>query len=189
MPTRFESYRMRDGVTPLSEDFFNPVLADIDARIARMEEQRTDLQGVIDELSRFGLARIDTLVGPSMAAVSNMLAELTQLRDELVAAVGDVGNLITQAQLDAAITAEQAARQEAIELATARPTAATYTYEAGRVVSMSETLPTGDRTTTYTYDGAGRLTQAVQTHAGTTRTTTYTYGSDGALISITVTET
>lgn len=110
MPTRFEAYRMRDGVTPLAQDYFNPVLADIDARIAELESRRADLQGVIDDLTRFGLQRIDTLVGPSMAAVNAMLEELTARRDELLAAIGNVGNLATQAQLDAAIAAEQSAR-------------------------------------------------------------------------------
>ncbi|TSE33011.1 hypothetical protein LCC91_07675 [Tepidimonas taiwanensis] len=103
MPTRFEAYRMRDGVTLLAEDYFNPVLADIDARIAELEGRRADLQGVIDDLTRFGLARIDTLIGPAMSAVNAMLDELTQRRDELLSAIGNVGNLATQAQLDAAI--------------------------------------------------------------------------------------
>lgn len=114
MPTRFESYRMRDGVTPLAEDYFNPVLADLDARIAQLEERRADMQAVIDDLTRFGLARIDTLIGPAMSAVNAMLDELTQRRDELLSAIGNVGNLATQAQLDAAIATEQAARQAAI---------------------------------------------------------------------------
>lgn len=200
MPTRFEAYRMRDGVTPLAEDYFNPVLADIDARIAELESRRADLQGVIDDLTRFGLQRIDTLLGPSMAAVNAMLDELSARRDELLVAIGNVGNLATQEQLGAAIAAEQAARQAAITAeqaaraaaiaqATARPSGVTYTYAPnGSVSGMSETLPTGTRTTTYTYDAQGRVTQAAQTLGSSTRTTTYTYDGNGNLTGYTVTE-
>ena len=114
MPTRFPAYRMQDGVTPLSADYFNPVLADLDARIAELEAKRADLQGVIDEMTRFGLARIDALIGPAMQTVSDMIADLTARRDALVAALDGVGEVATQAQVQAAIAAEQVARQEAI---------------------------------------------------------------------------
>jgi len=115
MPTRFEAYRMRDGVTPLAEDYFNPLLADIDARIAQIEDRRADLQRVIDDLTVFGLQRIDTLVGPAMASLNQALADALAQRDALIAAVGNVADLATQAQLASAISAEQAARQAAIQ--------------------------------------------------------------------------
>lgn len=115
MPTRFEAYRMRDGVTPLAEDYFNPLLADIDARIAQLEDKRADLQRVIDDLTAFGLQRIDTLVAPAMASLNQALADALAQRDALIAAVGNVANLATQAQLASAIAAEQTARQSAIE--------------------------------------------------------------------------
>lgn len=186
MPTRFDAYRMRDGVTPLAEDYFNPLLADIDARIAQIEDQRADLQRAIDDLTAFGLQRIDTLIGPAMQVLNNALADAITQRDALVA---DVGNLATQTQLTAAIQSEQTARQQAIADATAQPSAATYTYDAvGRVSSISETLPSGTRTTTYTYDSKGRVTQAVQTLNGVTRTTAYTYDANGVLTGFTVTE-
>lgn len=193
MPTRFEAYRMRDGVTPLAEGYFNPLLADIDARIAQLEDQRADLQRVIDDLTSFGLQRIDTLVGPAMAALNQALSDALAQRDALIAALGNVGNLATQSQLSAAVQAEAAertaalaaeagAREQAIAQATARPTAATYTYDsAGRISGVSETLPSGTRTTTYTYDSAGRVTQSVATEGSTIRTTTYSYDANGAL--------
>lgn len=199
MPTRFEAYRMRDGVTPLAEDYFNPLLADIDARIAQLEDKRADLQRVIDDLTAFGLQRIDTFVAPAMAALNAALSDALAQRDALVAAVGDVGNLATQAQLTAAVqaeatarasalAAEAAARDAAIAQATARPTGAAYTYDsAGRIASVGETLPSGTRTTTYSYDAAGRVTQAVLTQGSTTRTTTYSYDSTGTLTGWTVT--
>ena len=189
MPTRFEVYRMRDGVTPLAEDYFNPLLADIDARIARIEDQRADLQRVIDELSAFGLQRIDTLVGPAMQQFNTALADAIAQRDALIAAVGNVATLATQAQLAAAVQAEADARQAAVAKLAERPSAATYTYDTnGRVTSASETLPSGTRTTTLSYDAQGLVSTAAVTHGGTTRTTTYSYDSAGRLTGLTVTE-
>lgn len=206
MPTRFEKYRMRDGVTPLSEDFFNPVFADIDTRIADLEERRADLQGVVDELTQFGLARIDTLVGPAMAEVTAMLELLRQRREELEAAIGNVGDLATGTQLGAAIEAEaaarnaviaaavaaeadaraaailaeEAARNTAIALAIAKPSASTVTYDgAGRVSNITETLPQGERATVLTYGVNNRVATVAQTLAGKTRTTTYAYDASG----------
>ncbi|BEP96262.1 hypothetical protein GmRootA79_46460 [Acidovorax sp. A79] len=206
MPKRFEAYRMRDGVTPLSEDFFNGVFGDIDARIAELEARRADLQGVVDELTQFGLARIDTLVGPAMAEVAAMLQQLRDRRDELEAAIGNVGDLATGTQLGAAIAAEATARNEAIALAvqaeataraaalvaeaaaragaialaTAKPSAATVTYDAsGRVSNIAETLPQGERTTVLTYGAANRVATVAETLDGKTRTTTYGYDAAG----------
>ncbi|RPE72539.1 YD repeat-containing protein [Tibeticola sediminis] len=189
MATRYPAYRMQDGLTPLSADYFNFVFADIDTRIAELEARRADLQGVIDDLTRFGLQRIDALIGPSMQAVDDMIADLGARRDALVAALAGVGEVVTQTQLQAAITAEQVARDEAIATATARPYTVTYSHDGElRVSGMSETLPSGTRTTTYSYDGAGRLTQAASVLGGRTRTTSYHYDSTGALASYTVME-
>lgn len=94
---------MRDGETPLSQDFFNKVFADIDTRIAELEARRADWNEVLANLTTFGLQRIDVLVGPAMAEVNAMLAELRTKRDQLVAAIGDIGNLVTQQELTAAL--------------------------------------------------------------------------------------
>ena len=104
MATRFDAYRMQDGKTPLSADFFNPVFQDIDLRISDLEQRRTDLQSVIDELSKFGLQRIDALTSRAMEDMTTILAELREVRQELMDGT----------QLAAAIGAEQAARTEAI---------------------------------------------------------------------------
>lgn len=104
MAKRFDAYRMQDGKTPLSADYFNPVFQDIDLRISDLEQRRTDLQSVMDELSKFGLQRIDALTSRAMADMTAILAELREVRDELTAGT----------QLAAAITAEAAARNEAI---------------------------------------------------------------------------
>lgn len=179
MPTRFEAYRMRDGVTPLAEDYFNPLLSDIDARIAAIEDGRADLHSAVEELTRFGLARIDTLIGPSIDHVNALLADLGAQRDALVAAIGNVGDLVTQAQLGAALAQ-----------ATAPASAIAITLDAsGRIATLTETLPGGARSTTLNYDTAGRLASAVSVQGDLTRTETYTYDAQGRLGGITATET
>lgn len=102
MPTRFEAYRMRDGVTPLAEDYFNPILSDIDARIAALEDRRADLDGTISSLQGFGLERIDAVMQAPLAQLNAAIADAMALRDALQAAVGNVFDLATKTQLQAA---------------------------------------------------------------------------------------
>ncbi len=177
---------MRDGQTPLSEDFFNGVFGDIDTRIADLEERRADMQGVVDELTRFGLARIDTLVGPSMAEVNTMLVQLRQRRDELEAAIGNVGDLATQTQMDSAIgdamDAEAQARNEAITVAVqaeATARAAEVTAEAAARAAAIALATARPSASTVTYDGNGRVSGITQTLPQGERATVLTYTAAG----------
>jgi YD repeat-containing protein len=180
---------MRDGVTPLAADYFNPMLADIDARIAALEDKRADLQGVIDDLTAFGLSRIDTLIGPAMETLNAALADALAQRDALAETVAAIGDLATSAQLADAVAAEAAARQQAIAQATAQPSSAEYAYDAnGRVATIHESLPGGVRTTTIQYDAHGRVSSIVAEYGGVTRATSYTYDNSGAVIGFDVTE-
>lgn len=186
MPTRFEKYRMRDGVTPLSEDFFNPVFGDIDARIAELEERRADLQAVVDELTQFGLQRIDTLVGPAMAEVTAMLEQLRQRRDQLEAAIGNVADLATRSQMEQdigdAIDAEAEARNAVITMAVeAEATArdADITAEAtarATAIALATARPSASNVT---YDGAGRVSGIAETLPQGERATVLTYTAAG----------
>ena len=211
MPARFDAYRMTDGKTPLSAAYFNPVFQDIDLRISDLEQRRTDLQSVMDELSKFGLQRIDALTSRAMADMTEILADLREVREELT----------NGTQLAAAITAEAAARNEAISGAVqaealaravaltseadaraqaieqavaqeaaarnddvakvaARPSAATIAYDAsGRVLSTTETLPTGQRVTALTYGSNDRVESTATTFEGVTKTTAFTYDAEG----------
>ena len=208
MPKRFEAYRMRDGETPLSQDYFNPIFGDIDARIAELEERRADMQGVVDELTKFGLARIDTLVVPVMDEVDAMLQQMRGRRDELEEAIEKVGELATVTQLNEAmdaqavdrdkaikdavgaeasaradaLMAEGEARNAAIAMATAKAGAATYTYNAdGRVSEIVETVLEGERATTLVYDASGRVATTAETIAGRTRNINYAYDGTGRM--------
>jgi len=186
MPKRFEAYRMRDGVTPLSQDYFNPIFGDIDARIAELEERRADLQAVVDELTQFGLQRIDTLVGPAMAEVTAMLELLRERRDQLEAAIGNVADLATRTQMEQtigdAIEAESQARNEAINLAVqleATTRAAAITAEAAAraaAIALATARPSGS---TVTYDGNGRVSGITETLPQGERATVLTYTAAG----------
>lgn len=222
MATRFDAYRMQDGKTPLSADYFNPVFQDIDLRISDLEQRRTDLQSVMDELSKFGLQRIDALTSNAMADMTAILADLREVREELTngtqlaaainaeaaarneAIAGAVqaealaratalaseadarAQAIEQAVAqeaaarETAIEEEANARNEAVAKVAAKPSAATIAYDAsGRVLSTTETLPTGQRVTALTYGVGDRVESTATTFQGVTKTTAFTYDGQG----------
>ena len=191
---------MRDGQTPLSEDFFNGVFGDIDNRIAELEARRADLQGVVDELTKFGLARIDALVGPSMAEVNAMLAQLRQRRDELEAAIGNVADLATKGDVATAKAervgsvnglAGQAITLEPkhLQLGPANgPSQLTLSRDAnGRLESVESTVNGKNCTQTLTYNEDGSIATVTAVHDGRRRVQTMTYES-GELKSIAAVE-
>lgn len=198
MPTRFESYRMRDGVTPLSEDFFNAVFGDIDTRIAELEQRRADWQEVVDELTAFGLQRIDSLVGPSMAEVNAMIEQLRQRRDELEAAIGHVGDLATKTDLQgarmaliAAIEAEQQARANAVQ-ALAAAKVETVNGQGGVNVTLQPAHlrlgpANGPAGVVITYDGAGRAATLTANVDGQPAAQAITYDAQDRVSAITTT--
>lgn len=205
MPTRFESYRMRDGVTPLAQDYFNAIFADIDTRIAELERQRAELQGVVDELTKYGLQRIDVLVGPSMAAVNAMIDQVRQRRDELEAAIGHVGDLATKGDVATAKAEALAARIGSVNGLTGTaitlqpkhlrlgpangPSAVTLTRDgSGRLTGVVSTVDGKPCTQVLTYDGAGNLTNVTTEYDGWRRVETMAYDGDGALQSVTAAE-
>lgn len=100
MATRLERYRMKDGVTPLSEDYFNPVFADLDARLDVLEQRRADFDQAVRDLTAFGLQRIDVLIGPSFDELAARMAGLD---------VHMAGLEARRAALDDAVAAAKAA--------------------------------------------------------------------------------
>lgn len=214
MPTRMEAYRMRDGVTPLSEDFFNGVFGDIDTRIAELETKRADLQSVVDELTRFGLQRIDVLVGPSMSEVNAMLVQLRQRRDELEAAIGNVDDLATKTDLADALADVESDINAVALLADGKvgtvngqsgknitlkpahlalgpangPSSVVLTRDGqGRIATVTRAVGGTNAVQVLSYDEQGRVGTVTTTYEGRTRTETMVYDANG-LLSITATE-
>lgn len=104
MPVRFEQYRARDGITPLSERYFNPIFQDIDTRIADLEDKKASYDEAVKTLTDFGLLRINEVLAPSMTALESAIANVEARRLELDAAITQVtqtlGEIVTRAYLD-----------------------------------------------------------------------------------------
>lgn len=64
MAKRLEHYRFADSVTKLSAETFNSVLADIDARIDGLEQQRDEYENLLKQLLALGLSRINEVIVP-----------------------------------------------------------------------------------------------------------------------------
>lgn len=91
MSTRLTQYRMQDGRTPLGQDYFNPIWADLDRRLDILERLRVEWLAAVSELQAQGLARID-------AALMPLLAQLQADAAAVIAALESLGEMATAAQ-------------------------------------------------------------------------------------------
>lgn len=67
--------RMRDRVTRLGEEYFNKIWDLIDRRLHELESVNASWTDAVNELNAHGLARLEQVLGPSFARLSN-IAEL-----------------------------------------------------------------------------------------------------------------
>lgn len=109
MPSRFESYRMVDGKTPLAGSYFNPILQELDMRLVGLEELRASWLEAVAQVQELGLARINELVGQPMQTVNDAISEIEQRIAALPQVVSQ--EQVTQ-QLQQAMHAEAAAREQ-----------------------------------------------------------------------------
>ncbi len=70
-----DKYRIKDGVTRLGSEFFNPVFADVDQRLRRQEAIERDWLAATRDLITVGLERINDVLAPAYERVQS-LAEL-----------------------------------------------------------------------------------------------------------------
>ena len=108
MGSRFEKYRMKDGVTPLAASYFNPVLQDVDTRITDLEAGRQDYDTAIAEVRDHGLARITDALDPRLAEADATLQAL----DAGIAALPTVAS---EGYVDAGVAAGAAAHLAAVD--------------------------------------------------------------------------
>ena len=101
MPSRFDRYRIKDGVSRMSEKTFNPIFGDIDVRIAALEAVRVSWEEAVRTVSEYGLARINEIVGPGVIAAAEDLAAIEQQRLAADAALADLGAVISGVEDDA----------------------------------------------------------------------------------------
>ncbi|HWO57703.1 MAG TPA: hypothetical protein VNN55_09075 [bacterium] len=83
MPSRFEKYRFRDGVTPLSEDTFNRVLRDIDLRIVALEEIKASWEEAVRILTDQGLLRINEALLPALETLQYQIDHIVELASQV----------------------------------------------------------------------------------------------------------
>jgi hypothetical protein len=207
MPTRLETYLMHDGRTRVGAEYFNPIWADLDRRLVRLEELRTEWEAAVADLTQFGVARLDGVVAPLVAAAQTQLTHGQSLTAQLVALVEELDwTVYLASQLDShttqvqALVADASAQLAAAGLRldaaenrldrSALAAAMGITYdEAGRIASVAEQTPLGTRTTTYSYDvETGQLATIQSVLAGITRTETLSYSEGGTLAGMTAEE-
>jgi hypothetical protein len=113
MSLKFDDYRFTDGKTALSAATFNPRFQDLDTRIAALEALNISWQAAVQVLTDFGLARLDSMLGPAFATlnqdVDNANASVAAVAQSQADALASVA--AWQAQTLAAITAWENALQ------------------------------------------------------------------------------
>jgi len=157
---------MRDGQTPLAASYFNPVWQDLDIRIAALEQLQIDWKQAVDEISKFGLDRIN-------AALIPVVEQATELLDQLINdAKGFRESLMAE-----------------IRPHIVKPDVLEVEYDAqGRVTRQVERTLIGDRSTVCAYDDQGRVQHLTVEFAGIRRIETITWTADGRLAGMTATE-
>lgn len=90
MPSRFERYRVKDGVTVLGAQYFNPVWQDLDLRLATLEALRLSWEQAVDAVTRFGLIRINEVIGPALADSRDKSAEIEHARAQALSALAQL---------------------------------------------------------------------------------------------------
>lgn len=164
MGTRFDRYRMKDGETVLGASYFNPVLQDVDLRIAALEQLQIDWQQAVDEISRFGLDRINAALVPAVEQATELLGQLLE---------------------DASGFRESLMRE--IRPSIIRPDVMEVEYRDGVVTGLIERTAIGERMSQYVYDAEGRVVEASIVFNGVRRIEAYNW-QDGAIVSMTATE-
>lgn len=194
MPSRFDAYRMKDGGTPLSERFFNPVFRDIDLRIAAIEELRIAWEEVVRTVTDLGLVRINEVLAPAFTAMQanidqadQQLAVIESHRDAAIRAVAGLELAIATYQGNASA---DIAAWKADLLASLVPWKATVmadleawklTVEAWKADLQSSYLQNVAKPSqvVIAYDGQGRPQTISEVVAGHPRESAVSFNGDG----------
>lgn len=91
---KLETYRFKDGQTPLSAEELNKRFFDLDARLDALENIKIDWQEAVREVTNYGLIRINEILGPSFQDIQekkqiaqNIVNEIQALRNQADAAI------------------------------------------------------------------------------------------------------
>ena len=120
MPARFDAYRMKDGKTPLSERYFNPVFQDLDMRLVELEALRMGWLDAVSQVSNLGIARINEVLGGPMEKVDAAMETVDAAMATLQQALAELPDVVLAGELQqqtAALQQQIAALQQAMEAA------------------------------------------------------------------------
>ncbi len=74
MARRFEDYRIRDGVTPLSAETFNTRFGDVDLRLDTLEKLKMDWESAVADLASLGLTKVNEVLIPLILRAETLLS-------------------------------------------------------------------------------------------------------------------
>lgn len=117
MPSRFEKYRVKDGLTRLGEAYFNPVFQDIDLRLTGLEALRISWDEAVRAVSDYGLVRINEVLAPALTDANDKTAEIEARRLAAVDALAALQAMIADLETSTAddLTAWKATQLAAIQ--------------------------------------------------------------------------
>jgi cbb3-type cytochrome oxidase cytochrome c subunit len=100
MPSRFDKYRFTKR-TPLSDEVFNAVFKDIDLRLTALEDVKKEWQAAVNEVTRYGLLRIEEVLRPSFEFIEQKKTEAAEATAEIQALRQNADALINERRDDA----------------------------------------------------------------------------------------
>jgi hypothetical protein len=202
MPNRFDKYRMRDGMTLLSERYFNPIWQDLDLRLASIEELRVTWEEVVRTVTDFGLVRMNEVLAPAfdqmnqnLDSAASKLLEIENKRQAAITAITTLQNAIASYQGDAEthIADWKAATLASFDVWKSATWADLHAWEAEmqawKANLQSDFLQNVSKPASMgmLYDAQGRAQTITETVAGSQRTTTISYNLDGTVASVVIT--
>lgn len=101
MPSRFDRYRIKDGVSKLGEKTFNPIFQDIDLRMSSLETLRISWEQAVDAITQFGLLRINQTLAPAYEEIIENGVTIETARQTAVAALEELQSALANVETDA----------------------------------------------------------------------------------------
>lgn len=194
MPSRFDRYRMRDGQTPLSERYFNPIWQDLDLRLAGIEELQVSWEAVVRLVTDLGLVRINEVLAPAfeemnqnLASAGAKLGEIEAKRQAALAAVDGLNEAIATYQGNASADIADWKATTLAMLAAWKTTvvADLETWKSTLQSNYLQNVAKASQLVVF-YDSQARPERIEETVAGQPRVTTVTYNVDGTVATMVI---
>jgi len=101
MALEFTKYKMVNGLTRLGERYFNGVFKRLDFRLHELEQRRKSEDVAVDEITRVGLARIDSIIVPITNDLATVIEEGQNSVNALELSISEVaGGVVSTADFN-----------------------------------------------------------------------------------------